>query len=103
MLKLVYYVPVKESEMVKEALFKIGVGKIGNYDSCCFETIGVGQFRPLVGSKPTLGRHNEVEKVKEAKVEMVLEDDLIKEAILALKKAHPYEEVAFQVFQCLDY
>lgn len=103
MLKLIYYVPVKQSEKVKQALFKIGVGKIGNYDSCCFETIGIGQFRPLDGSQPTLGRHNEVEKVEEVKVEMVLQDSLIQDAIVTLKKAHPYEEVAYQVFQCLDF
>ena len=103
MLKLVYYVLVKESEKVKQALFKIGVGRLGNYDSCCFESVGTGQFRPLEGSNPTLGRHNEVEKVQEAKVEMVLEDKLIQTAISTLKQAHPYEEVAYQVFQCLDF
>lgn len=103
MLKLVYYVPVKESEKVKQALFEIGVGRIGNYDSCCFETKGTGQFRPLEGSDPTLGRHNEIEKVEELKVEMVMENRLAREAVWTLKKHHPYEEVAYQVFQCMNF
>lgn len=103
MLKLIYYVPLKQSELVKEALFKIGVGNIGNYDSCCFETAGIGQFRPLEGSKPTLGRHNQIEKVEELKVEMVMDESLAKKAVETLKAAHPYEEVAYQVLQCLDF
>jgi hypothetical protein len=103
MLKLIYYVPLKQSKMVKEELFKIGVGKIGNYDSCCFETQGIGQFRPLDGANPTLGRHNEIEKVEEVKVEMVLHEDIAQKAVSTLKAAHPYEEVAYQVFQCLDF
>lgn len=103
MLKLVYYVPVKKSEMVKEALFKIGVGRIGNYDSCCFETVGQGQFRALDGANPSIGSVGKVEKVPEAKVEMVLDEDLIKEAIKVLKDAHPYETPAYQVLRCEDY
>lgn len=103
MLKLVYYVPVKKSEIVKEALFKIGVGRIGNYDCCCFETVGQGQFRALEGSDPAIGSIGVIEKVPEAKVEMVLHDDLIKEAIKVLKEVHPYEEVAYQVIKCENY
>lgn len=102
MLKMVYYVPVKESEKVKQALFKIGVGKIGNYDCCSFESRGIGQFRPLEGANPTLGGHNKIEKVDELKVEMVLKDELLKEAVRTLKEVHPYEEVAYQVFACLE-
>lgn len=103
MLKLVYYVPVKKSEIVKAALFKIGVGRIGNYDSCCFETVGQGQFRALDGANPAIGTVGKVEKVPEAKVEMVLDEELIEEAIKVLKEAHPYETPAYQVFKCLEY
>lgn len=103
MLKLIYYVPVKQSGIVKEALFKIGVGRIGNYDCCCFESSGVGQFRPLKDASPTLGSYNKIEIVDEVKVEMVLEDGLAERAVATLKDVHPYEEVAYQVLQCLDF
>lgn len=103
MLKLVFYVPVKKSEIVKTALFKLGVGRIGNYDSCCFETVGQGQFRPLNGANPSVGNVGKVEKVPEAKVEMVLDETIIEEAIKVLKEVHPYETPAYQVIRCEDY
>jgi hypothetical protein len=102
MLKLIFYVPVESAEMVKAALFKIGAGKIGNYDQCSFETIGIGQFRPLKGATPNIGELGILEKIPEAKVEMVIDDIIVKEAIRVLNKVHPYETPAYQVLQCLD-
>ena len=99
MYKLNFYVPKKEKENVKQALFDIGVGKYANYDQCSFETLGVGQFRPLDGAKPFLGKVNKIEKVDEYKIEMICSDDLIKDAIRILKKTHPYEEVAYEIFR----
>ena len=55
MYKLVFYVPVDHLEPVKQAVFATGAGKIGEYDSCCWQVLGVGQFRPLAGSTPYLG------------------------------------------------
>ncbi|MCW8884288.1 MAG: YqfO family protein [Motiliproteus sp.] len=102
MYKLCFYVPESHLEVVKTTLFSIGVGKIGNYDSCCWQVLGRGQFRPLEGSSPYLGQSGEVEAVAEYKVEMVCEDGLIKQAVEAMKQSHPYEEVAFDVFQMVD-
>lgn len=102
MLKLTFYVPKDSCESVKEALFRIGAGKIGNYDSCSFETEGWGQFRPLKGSNPTIGKMDKVEKVLEVRVEMVMNDNIVKEAIAALKAAHPYETPAYDVVKCMD-
>lgn len=102
MLKLTFYVPVESAEIVKSALFAVGVGKIGNYDSCSFETLGVGQFRALSGANPTIGKVGMIEKVSELRVEMVMEDNILKEAILALKSAHPYETPAYDVVKCLE-
>ena len=86
-------------EKVKQALFEAGAGRIGNYDSCCWQTTGTGQFRPLEGSNPAIGSLNEVEHVREVKVELVCADDLVKRAIAAMKQSHPYEEPAFDVWQ----
>ncbi|MCV6606661.1 MAG: NGG1p interacting factor NIF3 [Campylobacterales bacterium] len=103
MYKLTFFVPKKQKEKVKKALFKIGVGKYKNYDKCSFETKGVGQFRPLENSKPFIGKKDKIETVEEYKVEMICKDKLIKKAVKTLKKAHPYEEVAYDVIRLEEF
>ena len=97
MYKLCFYVPENATDLVKKALFEAGAGKIGDYDSCCWQTLGNGQFRPLDNSSPYIGQKGKIETVTEYKVEMVCDDKYIEAAIEALKKAHPYEEPAFDV------
>ena len=91
--------PPSHKEEVKTALFEMGAGKFKNYDSCSFESEGWGQFRPIDGANPFLGNLNKLEKLREFKVEMICEDDLIHEAVRVLKATHPYEEVAFEVYK----
>ena len=99
MYKLVFFVPDEFAEQVKEAIFATGAGQIGNYADCCWQTSGSGQFRPLAGSDPFIGRCGETERVSEQRIEMVCEDDLIRAAVAALRKAHPYEEPAYDVWR----
>lgn len=94
---LAFYVPTESSEPVLEAIFSTGAGRIGDYDRCCWKTEGTGQFRPLSGSNPTIGEHDQVEFVSELKVELVCSEEHIDAAISALKKAHPYEEPAYHL------
>lgn len=103
MYKLCFYVPENATALVKKAVFEAGAGKIGDYDSCCWQTLGNGQFRPLDNSNPYIGQKGKIETVTEYKVEMVCADEHIKEAIAALKKAHPYEEPAFDIFKLEDF
>lgn len=103
MIHLAFYVPLSHLEKVKESVFDVGAGKIGNYDRCAFETEGTGQFRALTGSSPFLGVKGELEKVREIKVEMVVEDDKIEQVVKALKKAHPYETPAYYAIKVLGY
>lgn len=103
MYKLCFFVPETDAEAVKAAVFATGAGRIGDYDQCCWQVAGLGQFRPLEGSDPHIGSLNQVETVAEFKVEMVCDDDLIKEAVAALKKAHPYEEPAYEVWRLEDF
>ena len=103
MYKICVYVPDNSVEKVKQALFDAGAGKIGNYDCCCWQTEGVGQFRPLQNSRPAIGSLNEVEHVKEMKIELVCEDHLVKTVIQAMKQSHPYEEPAFDVWQLTEF
>ena len=102
MYKICVYVPENAVETVKTALFDAGAGRIGNYDSCCWQTTGTGQFRPLENSNPAIGELNRVETVTEVKLELVCEDELVKGAVAAMKEAHPYEEVAFDVWRLED-
>ncbi|MDF0752316.1 YqfO family protein [Marinobacter sp. 71-i] len=99
MYKMCYFVPESHLEATKNALFETGAGRIGDYDCCAWQCKGQGQFRPLDGSQPFLGQTGEVERVEEFRVELVCKDDLIQAALRALKKAHPYEEPAYEVFR----
>lgn len=102
MLKLTFYVPEESKEAVKDALFAVGAGAIGRYDQCAFETQGIGQFRSLEGANPTIGKIGILEKISEVRVEMVVNDTIIKAVIEALIKSHPYETPAYDVIKCLD-
>ena len=90
-----FYVPEKECEQVKQALFNAGAGVLGNYQECAWQVAGQGQFRPLKGSQPFIGDTNQLERVNEYKVEMLCAEDAINKAIAALIKHHPYEEPAY--------
>ncbi len=96
------YVPASHLEQVKQALFAAGAGKIGDYDSCCWQTQGQGQFRPLDGSAPYIGQTGVVETVDEYKVELVCGGQHLLAAITAMIEAHPYEQPAYDVYQSLN-
>ena len=100
--KLCVYVPETHTEQVKQALFAAGAGRIGNYECCSFQLRGQGQFRPLDGSAPFIGKQGEIETVVEDRVEMICDADHLKAAVAALRKAHPYEEPAFDILPLVD-
>ncbi|OUS09870.1 NGG1p interacting factor NIF3 [Gammaproteobacteria bacterium 53_120_T64] len=102
MYKISFYVPASHLEKVKDALFIAGAGRIGNYDRCSWQCPGEGQFRPLAGSQPALGRQDVIERVVEYKVELVCSEAHIQAAISALKAQHPYEKPAFDVVKIID-
>jgi putative NIF3 family GTP cyclohydrolase 1 type 2 len=97
-LKLQVYVPESHLEGVREALAEVGVGRIGQYDSCSFSMEGEGTYRPLPGSTPFQGTEGRLERARERKLEMLLPQALKGVATQALLKAHPYEEVAMEFF-----
>ena len=99
MYKLCFFVPDSHLQAVKDALFAVGAGRIGDYDRCCWQVLGDGQFRPLPGSQPYLGQDGVLETVAEWKVEMVVADALISAAVASLKQAHPYEIPAYEVYR----
>ncbi|QEN46183.1 Nif3-like dinuclear metal center hexameric protein [Pseudomonas protegens] len=99
MYKLSFFVPPSHVESVKSAVFAAGGGRIGAYDQCAWQVLGQGQFRPLDGSQPFLGQTGQVERVEEWKVELVVADELIRDVVLALKRSHPYETPAYEVWR----
>jgi len=97
--KICVYVPQSHLETLKQALFGAGAGRIGDYDQCSWQVLGEGQFRPLAGSAPWLGSEGVVEQVAEYKLELVCADDCLDAALDALRRAHPYEEPAYDVWR----
>ena len=103
MYKICVFVPESAVEQVKQAMFAAGAGKIGDYDCCCWQTIGQGQFRPLEGSSPYIGEQHRIETVAEYRIEMVCAEASIKDVVTALKSSHPYEEPAYDVWKLEDF
>ena len=103
MYKLTVFVPDEALETVRSALFAADAGKIGDYQQCCWQVKGTGQFMPLAGSSPHIGTQNQLEHVDEWRIEMVVDDVFINATITALKEAHPYETPAYDVIKVLDF
>lgn len=99
MFKISFFVPPESAEVVKQAMFEAGAGRMGNYEQCSFEVLGIGQFKPLIGARPSVGAIDRLEKISEVKIEMICEDIFIKDVILALKKNHPYEMPAYDIIK----
>ncbi len=97
MYKLGFYVPESHLEVVKDAVFAAGAGRIGDYDHCCWQVRGEGQFRPLEGSEPFIGQSGKVEHVEEYRVELVCPDHCVRAVVEAMVQAHPYEEPAWDL------
>jgi hypothetical protein len=101
--KLCFFVPASHVDAVKNAVFAAGGGRIGDYDHCAWQVLGLGQFRPLDGSQPFIGEAGQVEQVEEWKVELVVADGLIRPVVEALKQSHPYETPAYEVWRLEDF
>ncbi|MDI3534408.1 MAG: hypothetical protein PWQ82_773 [Thermosediminibacterales bacterium] len=96
--KIVVFVPEGYEDIVREAMCKAGAGWIGNYSHCSFVTQGTGSFKPLEGANPFIGDVGKLETVREYRLETIVEDSLVKKVVSAMIKAHPYEEVAYDIY-----
>lgn len=96
--KLVVYVPKEAENRVREALGQAGAGAIGNYSHCSFSTDGTGRFLPGEGSQPSLGQIGQLESVTEVRMETIIPESIEKKVIAAMIKAHPYEEIAYDLY-----
>jgi len=96
--KLVTYCPIDSAEQLRSQLFQNGAGKLGNYDSCSFNSEGTGTFKGLENSNAFVGEKYKLHSEKEIKIEVVLSKHLRKNIINTLQKFHPYEEVAYEIY-----
>ena len=96
--KIVVFVPESHTNIVREAIGEAGAGKIGNYTHCSFSSKGVGRFKPEQGAHPAIGEVGKLESVQEERIEVVCERNQLKAIIAAIKKVHPYEEVALDIY-----
>ncbi len=97
--KLVWFVPEEALDPTRDAVFAAGAGRIGDYERCSWYTAGTGTFLGGEGTEPTIGEVGREERTPELRVETVVPDDRVEAVIAALLASHPYEEVAYDLYQ----
>ncbi len=101
--KLNVMVPVEDEERVRLALGRAGAGRIGRYDYCSFVVKGVGHYRPLPGAKPYAGEEGKIANAEEVQVQTVCYEKDLPRVLGALREAHPYEEIAYDIIPLLNH
>ncbi|GGD71317.1 Nif3-like dinuclear metal center hexameric protein [Paenibacillus nasutitermitis] len=96
--KLVVYVPAPHQEAVQQAIWNAGAGATGNYSCCSFSSEGTGTFLPGDHAKPFIGKQGQLEHAAEVRLETIVPQSLQRKVVQAMIKAHPYEEVAYDLF-----
>lgn len=99
--KLVITVPESHADKVRQALGQVGAGHLGKYSFCSFTVTGTGRFLPEKGAKPTIGTLGKIEAVTEERIEVTCYQKDVDKIIAAVKKVHPYEEPAIDVYPLL--
>ena len=100
--KVVVIVPVANAHEMRRVIGEVGGGKIGNYSHCSFSTKGIGRFKPLDGAHPAIGEVGKLEEVEEERIEFVCREDALKGVLVVIRKVHPYEEPAIDVWKLED-
>jgi dinuclear metal center YbgI/SA1388 family protein len=96
--KVVVFVPLSHADEIRRALGKAGAGYIGNYSHCSFSTEGTGRFLPGEDTNPHIGTQGQLEAVDEVRIETIVPEHLLKKVVSTMIKAHPYEEVAYDIY-----
>lgn len=101
-LKLIVFVPLEHAEKVRQAMHTAGAGQAGEYKDVSYTSEVVNRYIPQASANPEIGEVGEPQEVKEKRIEFLCPKEKLKVVILAMKKAHPYEEVAYDVLERLD-
>ncbi|TSC75119.1 MAG: hypothetical protein G01um101430_620 [Parcubacteria group bacterium Gr01-1014_30] len=96
--KIVVFAPASKTAKIREVMGEAGAGRIGKYTFCSFSAKGIGRFKAVNGARPAIGKIGKLEEVLEERIEMVCEGEKLKKVLAAIKKAHPYEEPAIDVY-----
>jgi hypothetical protein len=99
--KLVVFVPPEALDDVRDALFAAGAGRIGEYERCSWYAQGTGTFVAGDATSPAVGERGVEERVPELRLETVVPDERVEDAVAAVRRAHPYEEPAFDLYRLL--
>lgn len=97
MYKLVFTVPLSHADAVRAAIGKAGAGRYGNYSFASFSSRGIGRFKPEAGAHPHAGEIGKLAEVEEERVECRVGAEVVDAVIAALKSAHPYEVIAYDL------
>src|SRR3989344_4315285 len=100
--KIVVFVPLTHCDIVREAIGDADGGIIVNYSHCSFSSKGIGRFKPNEKANPHIGKANKLEEVEEEKIEFICPRKTAKKVIDAIKKVHPYEEIALDIYPLLN-
>lgn len=100
--KIVTFAPLDYADIVRQALGDAGAGAIGEYSYCSYSVVGKGRFMPSDNANPHIGQPGMPEIVDEERIEVICERDKARTVIAAMKEAHPYEEVAFDIIPLLE-
>ncbi|MDO8641652.1 MAG: YqfO family protein [Nitrosarchaeum sp.] len=100
--KIVVFVPKTHTDIVRQAMGDAGAGKIGDYSHCSYSVDGFGRYKPTDGANPFIGEVGKFEEVLEERIECVCEREKAKNVIEAMRKVHPYDEVAFDIYPLIS-
>jgi hypothetical protein len=100
--KLVVFVPEQALDAVRDALFDAGAGRIGDYERCSWYTPGTGTFLGGESTDPAIGESGREERASEFRLETVFPAERHEEVVAALKRAHPYEEPAYDIYALVE-
>ncbi|WP_069660102.1 Nif3-like dinuclear metal center hexameric protein [Arcticibacter eurypsychrophilus] len=96
--KLVTFCPIQQADQVRAAILQAGAGSIGNYSDCSFSTPGTGTFKASENANPFVGERGELHREDELRIEIIYPEFLERNILIALLQAHPYEEVAYDLY-----
>lgn len=100
--KIVVFVPAENADYLRKVMGDAGAGRLGKYSHASFSSKGVGRFIPLKDANPAAGTIGKLESVDEERIETIVEKDKLKKVVEIIKKNHPYEEVALDVYQIVS-
>ncbi len=100
--KLIVNTPLSHADAVRKAMGDAGAGQVGNYSHCSFSVRGTGRFLPNAGANPHIGQIGQLESVEEEQIQVDVTADKLQTVITAMKSAHPYEEIGFEIYEQID-